>query len=154
MNNQHTVHVTAVIKAPATKIWEFMRDFNGLANFHPAIKGSKIEQGNPTEIGCIRYLTLESGFVREKLLLLDDKNFALDYSILESSLGFKKYVASVRLKNSNNGINTICEWWADFDVEEGIDKQEIINIVEQNVFKAGFVALADKLHKQFSMSYH
>ena len=75
MKNQPTVLVTEVIKAPIEKIWKFIRDFNGLPDFHPAIKASRIEEGHAEEIGCIRHLSLESGFVREELLLLDDKNF-------------------------------------------------------------------------------
>lgn len=148
-----TVHVTELIQAPIEKIWKFLRDFNGLPSFHPAIKDSKIEKGNPDEVGCVRYLTLETGFVREELLLLDDTNFTLNYSIIENNLGLQNYFAAIRLKKSNNS-NTICEWYANFDVNEGIDKQNMIQIVEQNVFRDGFIALANKLQKQLSVFYH
>lgn len=140
-----SVHVTEVIKAPIEEIWGFLRDFNGLPKFHPAIKASKITHGNPEELGCIRHLTLDSGYVCEELLLLDDNNFALDYSIIENSLGLKNYLAQIRLKKHANKNDTICEWSAKFDVDDGVDKEEMKNIVAQNVFKAGFIALADKL---------
>lgn len=142
---QHTVHVIEKISAPIQKVWEKIRDFNGLDNFHPAIKKSEIEDNkNPEEVGCIRYLTLESGFVREELLKLDDENYELDYTIIESSLPMENYKASMRLKQGN-AAETICEWWANFDVPEGTSKQEMINLVRDNVFKVGFKALAETI---------
>lgn len=140
-----TVHVTKVIEAPIEEVWKFLRGFNDLPCFHPAIKASKITHGHPEEIGCIRHLTLDSGYVFEELLLLDDDNFALDYSITETSLGLKNYVAKIRLKKHSDKHNTICEWSANFDVEDGVDKEEMQHIVREHVFKAGFIALAEKL---------
>ncbi len=140
-----TVFISEIIKAPIEQIWSFVRDFNSLDKFHPAIKLSKIEQGNPKEIGCIRHLTLESGFVREELLLLDDENFTLNYSIIENTLGLKNYIASMKLRKGSYDNETICEWSANFDVEAGINKDEMINIVGNHVFKTGYKALADKL---------
>ena len=154
MQKAHTVHVTEVLAAPIDKVWKYLREYNELPAFHPAIKASRIEKGVVDEVGCIRYLTLEAGFVREELLMLDDNTYALDYTIIESSLPLENYVAGIRLKSNPNEDKTICEWWADFDVPADIDKNEMIEIVGQNVFRAGFLALARKLEKQTSVSYH
>lgn len=141
----HTVHITEIIDAPIEKIWEIMRDFNGLPVYHPIIKASRIEGHDSAEdIGCIRYLTLEEGFVREKLLLLDDSAFTFQYSIIESSLPLENYVATVKLKANLANNKTICEWWADFNVV-GANHEEIVNLVGLQVFKAGFLAVASKL---------
>lgn len=155
MQTTHTAHTTEIIAAPIKKIWEYLRKYNGLPEFHPAIKSSRIESGHPEEVGCIRYLSLNNeGFVREKLLMLDDSNYALDYTIIESSLPLENYIASIRLKSNQRGDKTICEWWADFDVPQNVDKNEMINLVSQNVFRAGLLALANKLSKQISIAYH
>lgn len=154
MQKAHTVHITEVIAAPIDKVWKYLREYNELPAFHPAIKASRIETGVADEVGCIRYLTLEAGFVREELLMLDDNTYALDYTIIESSLPLESYVAGIRLKSNPNEDKTICEWWADFDVPHDVNKSEMIEIVGQNVFRAGFLALARKLDKQTSVAYH
>jgi hypothetical protein len=150
----HTVHITEIINHPIKKVWKIISPFNGLPAYHPAILASKIEgDGNPEKIGNIRHLTLESGFVREELLMLDNDTFAFDYSIIESSLPIENYNASVRLTSNSTNDQTICEWWADFDVVNA-NRDEILELVGQHVFKAGFLALAAKLEKANSIAYH
>jgi|SRR5579862_8862264 len=138
----HTVHITEVIHAPVEKIWNIIRDFNGLPTFHPAIKASRIEQGDSKSVGSIRYLTLESGYVREKLLMLDDKNYAFEYTILEGTLPVKNYRASVRLTFDKAKKQTVCEWWADFEAVNAEDTGALIDVVGQQVFKVGFQSIA------------
>ena len=41
------VYVSSVIAAPAAKVWERVRDFNGLPRWHPRIADSQIENGEP-----------------------------------------------------------------------------------------------------------
>jgi len=144
MAKEHLVHITALIPAPLEKIWKRVRDFNGLADYHPAIKNSKIEQGDHETIGSIRYLTLANGFVREQLLKLDDENHAVDYSILEGSLPVKDYKAGIRLRFDEAQGQTVCEWWADFTPNNPDELEQLIDLVGQQVFKRGFEALAEK----------
>lgn len=149
----HTVHITEIINAPIKKVWQIMRDFNGLPTYHPAIKASRIESGgNSEKVGSIRYLTLQSGFVREELLMLDDSTYAFDYSIIETSLPIENYVASVRLQSNLSNTQTICEWSADFNVILPADKDEIIELVGQGVFRTGFLAIAAKIAA--TIAYH
>lgn len=149
----HTVHITEIINAPIKKVWQIMRDFNGLPTYHPAIKASRIENsGDPQKIGSIRYLTLQSGFVREELLMLDDSTYAFDYSIIETSLPIENYVASVRLRSNLSNTQTIGEWWADFNVVHPADKKEIIELVGQGVFREGFLAISAKIAA--NIAYH
>ncbi|MDP3705184.1 MAG: SRPBCC family protein [Legionellaceae bacterium] len=139
---KHTVHITEVIDAPVEKIWQIIRDFNGLPSFHPGIKASRIEHGDGESIGSIRHLTLESGYVREELILLDEKAHALDYVIIEGTLPVRNYSASVRLTFDADNSQTICEWWADFDVVNAADRDGLIDLVGQHVFKVGFQSIA------------
>ncbi|OGV27844.1 MAG: hypothetical protein A3E88_00945 [Legionellales bacterium RIFCSPHIGHO2_12_FULL_35_11] len=149
----HTVHVTEIINAPIDKVWKIIRDFNGLAKFHPAIKSSRMENGSdPETVGSVRYLTLETGFVRDELLMLDDNTYAFDYAIIESSLPLENYIASVRLQSNLSNDQTICEWWADFDIIAPANPEEIIQMVAQGVFRAGFRAIATKIAN--SLAYH
>jgi hypothetical protein len=88
-----------VIDAPAAKVWERVRDFNGLPRWHPRIRDSRIENGEPADkVGCIRDFHLQNGDrIREQLLGLSDYDMFCTYSILESPMPLTDYVATLRL---------------------------------------------------------
>lgn len=135
---QHTVYVSDVIDSPIAAVWNVMRDFNSLSTYHPLVMTSHIENNQTGDVvGCIRHLTFETGFVREKLVMLDDVAHAFSYTILEGTLPVLNYIAGVRLHPITNSNRTFCEWWADFDVIDG-DRNALIEFIGQNVFQVGF----------------
>ena len=141
----NTVYISDVINSPIEKVWNIMRDFNGMHLYHPGIKNSIIEGDGPSDqIGCVRHLTLAEGFVRERLLCLDDRNYAFTYEIIDSTLPVRGYIAGVRLQRVTEGNRTFGEWWADFEVI-GVDRDAMIAQIGNNVFAAGFRAVAAKL---------
>lgn len=142
----HTVHITAVVHAPLDKLWPLFRDFNGLGGWHPGVAESRLEEGGRHDaVGSVRHLTLKpSGFVRERLLMLDDPNTELRYSIIETDLPMRDYVAGVSLHPITEGGGTLVQWWADFRVE-GAALSDVAAAVGQNVFAAGLAALDEKL---------
>jgi hypothetical protein len=141
----NTVYISAVIDAPVEKVWGIMRHYNGMPSYHPGIKQSVIEDGLPSDqVGCVRRLTLAEGFVREVLLCMDDRNHSFTYEIIEGTLPVRGYVAGVRLHRVTQGDRTFAEWWADFEVV-GADRDAVIAQIGNNVFAAGFNAVAAKL---------
>ena len=141
----NTVYVSDVIDAPIKKVWGVMRDFNDMPSYHPAIRKSIIEDDGPSDrIGCVRRLTLAEGFVRERLLCMDDRNYSFSYEIIESTLPVRGYVAGVRLRRVTHGDRTFAEWWADFEVV-GADRVATVAHIGNNVFAAGFRAVAAKV---------
>lgn len=103
----NTVYISHVIDAPIEKVWEVMRDFNKMPAYHAGIKASVIEGGCPSDqVGCVRRLTLGAGFVRERLLCLDDRNYVFAYEIIEGTLPVRGYVAGVRLHRVTDGNRT------------------------------------------------
>ncbi|AIO69607.1 SRPBCC family protein [Burkholderia oklahomensis] len=141
----HTSFASSVIDAPTERVWAFFRDFNGLAAFHPAIVESRLEPGPDAHtVGAIRYLTLSDGFVREKLLKLDEPSHELEYSIVETSMPVRNYVAGVKLFPVTDSGKTFAQWWANFTTE-GVELQPVAASISEHVFAAGFRALADKL---------
>ncbi len=142
----HTVHITAVVHASLDKVWPLFRDFNGLGGWHPGVAESRLEEGGRHDaVGSVRHLTLKpSGFVREQLLMLDDPNTELRYSIIETDLPMRDYVAGVSLHPITEGGGTLVQWWADFRVE-GAALSDVAAAVGQNVFAAGLAALDEKL---------
>ena len=141
----NTVYISEVIDAPIEKVWGIMRDFNDMPSYHPEIHKSIIEGEDPSDrVGCVRRLTLGQGFVRERLLCMDDANYAFTYEIIEGTLPVRGYVAGVRLHRVTHGNRTFAEWWADFEVA-GADRDAMITQIGNNVFAAGFRAVATKL---------
>ncbi|ABC35590.1 SRPBCC family protein [Burkholderia thailandensis] len=141
----YTSFASSVIDAPIERVWAFLRDFNGLAAFHPAIVESRLEPGpDACTVGAIRYLTLADGYVREKLLKLDEPNHALEYSIIESTMPVRDYVAGVQLFPVTDSGKTFAQWWANFTTQ-GVELQPVAASISEHVFAAGFRSLADKL---------
>lgn len=136
------VYISSVIDAPTAKVWDKVRDFNALPRWHPAIRDSRIENGEPSDrVGCVRDFHLQNGDrIREKLLGLSDYDYFCTYSILESPMPLTGYVATLRLTPVTDGDRTFAEWTAEFDcapeAEEGL-----VTGIGQNVFQAGFNAL-------------
>ena len=141
----NTVYISDVIDAPVEKVWSIMRDFNAMPSYHPAIPKSVIEGDGPSDrVGCVRRLTLVEGFVRERLLSMDDGNHTFTYEIIDGTLPVSGYIAGVRLHRVTHGSRTFAEWWADFEVV-GADRDAMIAQIGNTVFAAGLRAVAAKL---------
>jgi len=137
------VYRSAVIAAPADTVWAYVRDFNALPKWHPAIAASEIEGGLPADrVGCVRRFTLKSdgGLLREQLLALSDVERTYTYNILVSPMPVANYVATMRFTPITRGNLTFAEWRAEFDVTEGPEIDTVLDIGD-NVFVAGFAAL-------------
>lgn len=135
-------YASSVIGAPADRVWQRIRDFNGLPSWHPAIAESRIESGAPADqIGCVRTFRLrDDGVIREKLLGLSDYDFSVTYSILESPMGVTNYVATLKLTPITDGDRSFAEWSAEFDCPPEREA-ELVAQIGDGVFQAGFDAL-------------
>lgn len=136
------VYVSSVIDAPVARVWERVRDFNGLPRWLPAVRESRIENGEPADrVGCVRDFRLQNGDrLCEQLLALSDYDYFCTYSILESPMPLTGYVATLRLTPITDGDRTFAEWTAEFDCAPEV-ADELVNGIGTNVFLAGFTAL-------------
>ena len=133
------VYVSAVIRAPAARVWTTVRDFDGLPNWTPFVAESRIELGQPAaQIGCVRNFRLRTGgVIRERLLALSDYEFAMTYEIVESPMAVRDYVATLKLTPITDGDHCFAEWTAEFACAP--DKEaELTRFVGQDVFLAAF----------------
>lgn len=136
------VFVSSVINAPAEKVWERVRDFNGLPKWHPRIRDSRIEDALPSDkVGCIRNFHLQNGdVIREQLLGLSDYDMFCTYSILESPMPLEDYIATLRLTPISDGDRCFIEWTAEFSCDPS-DEADLVGSIGGNVFQGGFDAL-------------
>ncbi|GAB2175057.1 SRPBCC family protein [Dongia sp. agr-C8] len=143
------VYTSSVIDAPADRVWATVRDFNALPQWHPAIRDSRIEGNHPSDkIGCIRNFNLkDGGNIRERLLALSDYDFTCTYAILESPMGVRDYIATLKLSPITDGNRTFAEWSAEFDCEPA-RANELATLVGQGVFQGGFDALKRSLARR------
>jgi len=141
-------YASAILDFPIEAVWPWMRNFNGLPDFHPAIVRSEIEEGLDADVvGCVRAFHLADGaHVRERLLMLDDARFTFSYNFETPAFPVKNYLATVRLHPVTSGDRTFCEWEATFDEAPG-DEGKYVDIVSNGVFAEGWKALRAKLTK-------
>ena len=136
------VYRSTVLDSPADRVWRDLRDFNGLANWHPAIAMSRIEKGHPADkVGCVRNFQLKDGArIREQLLSLSDYDYTCIYSILESPMDLSDYIATLRLLPVTEGNRCFVEWQAEFDCPPE-KEAALVETVGDGVFQTGFDAL-------------
>ena len=143
------VYTSSVIDAPADAVWSRIRDFNGLPQWHPAIRDSRIEGNLPADrVGCIRSFNLkEGGNIREQLVALSDFDYSCTYMILESPLGVSNYIATLKLTPITDGDRSFAEWTAEFDCAPGRES-ELARTIGSGVFQGGFDALKQQFAKR------
>lgn len=136
------VFTSTVINASADRVWDRIRDFNGLPKWHPKIRDSRIEDALPADqVGCIRNFNLQNGDnIREQLLGLSDYDMFTTYSILESPMPIEDYIATLRLTPVTDGARCFAEWSAEFSVDPSIES-ELVAHIGGGVFQGGFDAL-------------
>ena len=140
------IFVSAVIDAPIEQVWAVVRDFNGLPDWHPRFSRSHIEDGLPSDaIGCIRNFDIADGggTIREKLLMLSDKEYSFEYCILDSPLPVDNYVAKLTLIPVTVGNKTLGVWIAEFQMTDDTEA-DVIDAVANGTFGLAFKVLNDR----------
>lgn len=98
-----------------------LRDFGGIADWHPAIVKSGIEsEVGILRVGAVRRLELaDGGVLRERLIEFDDGLRALAYVFEESPLPVDGYRAQVRVDEvADLTDRCVVRWSARFEVQE------------------------------------
>jgi len=137
-----SIYRSDVIRAPVDRVWSVIRDFNALPSWTPFVAESRIEGGDRSDrIGCIRNFKLQDGgIIREQLLMLDDYNRRCTYSILDSPMSVKNYVATLAILPITTASTTFAEWTAEFDCPEQ-EETALIKGIGDDVFSAAFANL-------------
>ncbi|MGE5475109.1 MAG: SRPBCC family protein [Bacteroidales bacterium] len=105
----HTITKTRTIAAPATVVWDILRDFNGLERWHPNVTASRLDGSQ--RIGCVRTLTLANGgTIRERLERLDETAYRCSYALLEGPLPVSDYLGTLAVHPAKDGC--VVEWSA------------------------------------------
>ena len=133
---------STVLRAPITRVWDLIRDFNGHDRWHPAVADSQIERGQPGDkVGCVRAFHLSDGaFLREQLLSLSDIGTSFAYCLYETPIPLFNYVSHVRLVPVTDGDWCFWEWKARFNAPGGRGG-DLAALVGNDIQLAGFEAI-------------
>ena len=102
------VHKTVTINASADKVWNLVKDFNGLNNWHPAIAKDDIVEGTNNTVGAVRLLSLKGGgTIKEKLLAFDATGHSFRYAIVEGALPVSGYTSRLSVKSAGDNKSTV-----------------------------------------------
>ncbi|MEZ5592506.1 MAG: zinc-binding dehydrogenase [Gammaproteobacteria bacterium] len=140
------VRQSTVLQAPIATVWRILRDFNSHRLWHPAIAASEIEDGAAADaVGAVRCFRLQDGgLLREQLLSLSDSTYTLTYCLLEAPVPLLDYVATIRLRPVTDTDATFWEWHSTF-APPAQRREEMIRLVTEQIYQAGFAALRQYL---------
>jgi hypothetical protein len=120
------VYETVEVNAPARKVWDAIKDFNGLHKWHPAFSAAVIVEGQNNTPGAKRKLTLKDGpsFV-EELMAFDDKGMTLRYVILgDAPLPVAEYDSTLRVVALGPNVSAVI-WRGSFFAKGAKDDDAI-----------------------------
>ena len=130
------VYETVDVNAPARKVWDAVKDFNGLHKWHPAFSAAVIIEGQNNVPGAKRKLTLKDGpsFI-EELIAFDDKAMTLRYVILgDAPLPVAEYDST--LKVVALGPNASAVIWRGSFFAKGAKDDDVIKAL-RGAYRAG-----------------
>ncbi len=120
-------------------VWDLVRNFDGLAKWHPAFKDDVIKSGKNNAKGAIRTLTLSSGeSFDEQLLKFDDSKMFFRYRIIgDSPFPITHYVSTMSVKKSKGGMTKVI-WQGKFNnkADGGKTDDEVVEMMN-GAYKAG-----------------
>ena len=96
------------INAKPAVVWNFVKRFDGLKDWHPAFAKSEIIKGRDGELGAVRALTVKDGpTFTEELIAINDAAMAFTYVIIESPLPLDRYQSTMAVKPNGGGGSTV-----------------------------------------------
>ena len=96
------------INAKPADVWNLVKRFDGLKDWHPAFAKSDIIKGKDGQLGAVRALTVKDGpTFTEELLAINNSSMALTYNIIESPLPLDHYLSTIAVKPNGSGGSTV-----------------------------------------------
>ncbi|MFN4154188.1 MAG: SRPBCC family protein [Paracoccaceae bacterium] len=139
------VFTSSVIRAPLAAVWDRMRDFAGMKDWHEDISQMQMIGGvRSDKVSGVRDFLFGDGQLHEQLTWLSDRDHAFRYRILKSPMPWLNYHAGARLYPLTDTGHTFAVWTADW-VASAQDDLELIPNVHHNVFQKAFDTLDQQL---------
>ncbi len=130
------VSTNTELPVSADTVWQTIRQFGALAEWHPAVETcEQREQDGAT----IRDMTIPGGArLVEKLEQIDDNERACTYSIISGPIPVSNYTSTIRVRSDGDNSCTV-EWSSEFE-PNGVPEDKATEIV-RGIYETGFEAL-------------
>ena len=127
------------IDANASRIWDVVKDFDGLDVWHPVFSGADYKSGSNNEVGAIRTLTIQDGpSFDEELLAWDGMARSFTYRVIDPApLPVKNYQSTMTIMQLRPGVSNVT-WTSSYENNSNGDMAdgEVIEFLN-GVYKAG-----------------
>ena len=138
------VYCSSVIHGKVPAVWDRVRDFIGMAAWHPGIRDMKMIGGvRSDKISGVRDFMFGEGRILERLTYLNDADHAFRYLIESSPMPWMNYHAAARFLPITIGDKTFAEWTADWTATPN-DDVALIPDIHMNVFQKAFDTLNER----------
>ncbi|KAF5195112.1 Lachrymatory-factor synthase [Thalictrum thalictroides] len=132
----------------ADQVWLLFEDFFSIDKWLPGIDTCLQVHGVSGEPGCIRYCASSSTsassdgstekmtcWATERLLAIDRNDLCLSYEVVDSNMGFKAYVATIKVLQDDKSDQDQCniEWSFEADPVEGWRLAGLVSYVESSL---------------------
>ncbi len=131
------VEMATELPVPAQRVWDLIGGFHTLADWHPAVEKSESEKEGTTTLR--RLYLAGGGTLLERLEAVDDNERVLRYSIVESPLPVGDYLATLRVRDRDDGASCTVEWSSEFE-PVGAPESDAVKVV-QGICQAGYESL-------------
>lgn len=130
--------------APAETVWETIRDFDSIDEWHPVITNCTIEDGKASnEIGAVRNFQAGDKELREQLVAHSDVERSYHYTIVEGAGPKENYLSKISVIPITESDEALVEWWGEFDAPAA--EMEAQTEGTKKVYSAGLNNLHDQL---------
>ena len=140
-------HESIDIKASIWKVWDAVKDFDGLDTWHPMFSADEIKSGAGNEVGTIRTMTVKDGpSFDEELLSFDALDKKFSYKVLDPApLPIAEYVSTFQVVEGRRGYTTVL-WNSSFrnNSEGKMKDEEVIGFIN-NAYRVGLENLKEML---------
>ena len=142
-------HQSVEIKASIWKVWDAVKDFDGLHKWHPMFSDDELKSGANGEIGSVRTMTVKDGpSFDEELLAYDALEKKFTYKVIDPApLPISDYVSTMEVIESRRGYTMILWRSAFHNNSEGKMKDEEVIAFIDGAYRAGL----DNLKSMFEI---
>lgn len=127
------------IDAPASQIWDVVKDFDGLDIWHPVFSGADYKSGSNNQVGAIRTLTIQDGpSFDEELLAWDAMKRKFTYRVIDPApLPVKNYQSTMTVMQLAPGVSNVT-WVSSYENNSNGDMTDV-QVIEflNGVYQAG-----------------
>lgn len=125
------VSVSANFATSAEQVWALIGNFDGMADWHPAVERSELGAG-----GNLRRLGLAGGGEAvDRLVSHDDEKRTYHYFSVESPLPVAECAGMISVRVGEDGTGSIVEWSANF-APAGFSEPDSKSVI-RSVYEAG-----------------